>query len=119
MKAYSQDLRDRVINCYVSGVRSITKLSDSFDVGYQAVKSWITRYEQTGDYNSRQGLSGGRQLRFTDKKAVTNFLSTNPDANAIEIRNAIAPDIHMNTFYDALNRMGVTYKKRAKIQRKK
>ena len=37
------------------------------------------------------------------------------EANAIDIRDHVAPGLHMNTFYDSLKRMDITYKKRAHV----
>ena len=119
MKAYSQDLRDKVISCYSQGSRNIIQLASRFKIGYDTVRRWVKRYNDTGDYSSRQGKVGGRKCKFSDKQTVLDFISSHPDASAIEIRDAVAPGLHMNTFYDSLSRMKITFKKRAKIQRKR
>ena len=111
-KAYSQDLRDRVITAYTEGTTRISTLSKIFKVGVNAISIWVNRYKATGDYSSKQGVGCGIKPKFTDKQAVISFLKTYPDANAIQIRDVIAPDLHINTFYDSLRRMGVTYKKK-------
>lgn len=54
----------------------------------------------------------GRAPRFTDKDHVLNFIGENPDANGIEIRDSVAPDLPMSTFYDTLKRMKISYKKK-------
>ena len=59
MKAYSQDLRDRVILTYESGEHNKSKISRIFKVGYDAVCEWIDRYKKTGDYRSKQGVNCG------------------------------------------------------------
>lgn len=118
MKAYSQDLRDRVILTYESGEPNKSKISRIFKVGYDAVSEWIDRYNKTGDYSSKQGVGCGRVPKYNDKKAILNFLEKNPDANAIQIRDELVPEMHINTFYDTLKRLKITYKKRAKIQTK-
>ena len=112
--AYSQDLRDKVIGKYLEGYTE-KKLSELFNMDKRTVKDWVERYKKNGDYSSKQGVGCGRVPIFSDKKAVLDYLEENPDANGIQIRDAVIPDLHMNTFYDTLARMGITYKKRAKI----
>lgn len=115
MKAYSQDLRDRVILLYKTGQYTKTLLSQIFELAYQTVCSWIKRYEETNDYSSRQHLQSGRKARFTDKDKILEFLANNPDSQGIEIRDGVAPELPMSTFYDTLYRLDITYKKRAKV----
>lgn len=118
MKAYSQDLRDRVILTYESGEHNKSKISRIFKVGYDAICDWIERYKKTGDYSSKQGVGCGRVAGYDDKQAILDFLDKNPDANGIQIRDELIPHMHINTFYDTLKRLKITYKKRAKIQAK-
>ena len=115
MRAYSQDLRDRVISHYNTGEYQIKDLAKMFDMTRQTIGSWIKRYKETGDYSSRQHLSKGREIRFNDRAKVLEYLEINPNADGITIRDNVASDLPMSTFYDALARMGITYKKRAKI----
>ena len=77
----------------------------------QTIGIWIRRYKETGDYSSRQHLSKGREIRFNDRTKVLEYLEINPNADGITIRDNVASDLPMSTFYDALARMGVTYKK--------
>lgn len=116
MKAYSQDLRDRVINAHQSQL-SITKIAELFSMCGATVRDWVKRFEATGDYRSKQGTVGGPNYKFDNKASIIEFINKNPDADGISIRDAVAPTLAMSTFYDTLHRMGITYKKRAKIQR--
>ena len=118
MKAYSQDLRDRAIDLHENEDYSKRKISRLLKVGYQTICEWVRRYKRTGDYSSKQHMVKGRKAKFTDKKAILDYIDKNPDADGIEIRNALAPELPMSTFYDTLRRLKITYKKRAKIQTK-
>lgn len=115
MRAYSQDLRDRVISHYKTGEYQIKDLAKIFDITRQTIGIWVKRYKGTGDYSSRQHLSKGREIRFNDRAKVLEYLEINPNADGITIRDNVASDLPMSTFYDALARMKVTYKKRAKV----
>ena len=79
----------------------------------QTLGSWIKRYKETGDYSSRQHLSKGREIRFNDRIKVLKYLKINPNADGVTIRDNVASDLTMSTFYDALARMGITYKKKS------
>lgn len=113
MKAYSQDLRDRVIELHKTKKYTKTELTKIFKLSYQTVFEWIKRYKESNDYSSKQHIQQGRKARFTDKERVLEFLAQNPDSQGIDIRDAVAPDIPMSTFYDTLRRMGITYKKKS------
>jgi transposase len=113
MKAYSLDLRDRVIATYKEGRLNKKEISILFKVSYDTVLDWIKRYIATGDYSSKQGSGCGRAMRFNDKNAILKFIEENPDANGIDIRDSVAPELPMSTFYDTLSRLQITYKKRA------
>ena len=117
MKAYSQDLRDRVIDLYKRPKYKIKAISELLGIERHTIQSWIKRYKESGDYSSRQHIQTGRKAKFTDKEKIIKFLADNTDSQAIDIRNAVDPMLAMSTFYDTLRRMEITYKKRAKIQR--
>lgn len=119
MKAYGQDLRDRVIETYKAGELNRKQISKIFMLSYYTVCDWVKMYLTTGDYSSKQGVGCGRPTLFDDKQSILNYIENNPDANGIEIRDAVAPKLQMSTFYETLSRLGITYKKRAKIQAKK
>jgi transposase len=112
MRAYSQDLRDKVINKYKEGVMKMTDISKLFGICYESVRDWVRRYKQDGDYSSKQGVGCGRSVRYTDKSKILEYLKSNPDVNGIELRDAVAPDLPMSTFYDTLARLEITYKKK-------
>lgn len=117
MKAYSQDLRNRVIKSYTEDNLKVKSIANTFRICSDTVYKWIKKFKRTGECVSLQGVDCGRKPRFTNKEAVLRFIDANPDADGIAIRDAVAPSLPMSTFYDSLARMEITYKKRAKIQR--
>ena len=68
MRAYSQDLKDRVISSYNTGEYQIKQLVSMYQMSRQTIGEWIKSYEATGNYGSRQHLSKGRKIIFNDKK---------------------------------------------------
>lgn len=113
MRAYSQDLRDRVINLHKTSKYNVKAIASLLGIGRHTISSWIKRYKTSRDYSSRQHLQSGRKAKFEDKEKIIKFLAANPDSRGIDIRDAVAPGLAMSTFYDTLHRMKITYKKRA------
>ncbi|WP_143485702.1 IS630 family transposase [Francisella tularensis] len=111
MPSYSQDFRDIVINKYEEGMTEF-ELSKFFNIDKRTVVSWIELYKRTGDYSSRQGVGCGRVASFTDKTLIEQYLIDHPDASTLDIKEALAPDIPRSTFYDCLNILGFSFKKK-------
>ncbi len=114
MRAYSQDLRDKVISKYIEGSMKMTEISKLFGICYESVRDWIKRYKKDGDYSSKQGVGCGRAVRFTDKNQILEYLKSYPDASGVEMRDAIVPNLPISTFYDTLARLKITYKKKSR-----
>jgi len=83
-------------------------------LSYYTVCNWVKMYSTTGDYKSKQAIGSGRPVLFDNKESVLTYIKNNPDANGIEIRDAVAPTIKMTTFYETLSRMNITYKKKSR-----
>ncbi|KFJ64836.1 DDE superendonuclease family protein [Francisella tularensis] len=118
MPSYSQYFRDIVINKYEEGMTEF-ELSKFFNIDKRTVVSWIEFYKRTGDYSSKQGVGCGRVASFTDKTLIEQYLIDHPDASALDIKEALAPDIPRSTFYDCLNRLGLVLKKTPKYKQRK
>ena len=74
MRAYSQDLRERVIELYKEKQYTKMELKRIFKLSYQTVFRWIKRYEESNDYSSRQHIQVGRKARFTDKERIVEYI---------------------------------------------
>ena len=115
MNSYSQDLRDRAIKLYLTGNYTKKSLSELLSVDYKTLRSWITLYETTGYCKFPQSEKVGRKRLFNDKAAILTYLELYPDADGKELRNALAPHVAQSCFYNTLNSLGITYKKRGKV----
>ena len=66
MKAYSQDVRDRVINTYLNGKLSKFEIADLFKICRDTLNDWINRYHQTVITHQNKalvvGVSQGLQI---------------------------------------------------------
>lgn len=117
MRAYSQDLRDRAIKLYLTGNYNKKSLSELLSIGYRTLRYWLKQYDSTGSCKVEKPKNVGRKRLFDDKDAILKYLEVNPDASGKELRNALAPNVCQNCFYNTLNRLGITYKKRGNIQK--
>ena len=115
MNGYSQDLRDRAITLYQTGNYSKKDLAELLSLGYATLRRWCKRYDDTGNCLILKPLKEGRHSLFNDKQAVLDYLEEHPDADGIELRNKLAPHVSQSCFYNTLNRMEITYKKRGKL----
>lgn len=117
MNAYSQDLRNIAIKLYKSGKYTKQAISELVSVSYKTVRSWIKLYESTGECKLVKPSKTGRNRLFDDKEAILSYLKLNPDVDGTQLRNALAPHVSQNCFYNTLNRLDITYKKRGKLQK--
>ena len=76
MKAYSQDLRGKVVLKYDTGKYKIAELAKLFNICRQTISTWVVRYKETGDYSSKQHIQTGIKPRFTNKRKGVRILAS-------------------------------------------
>jgi transposase len=108
MKAYSMDLRERVMAAYESG-RQTKEIARAFDVS----PAWARRLKQQkrerGDIIPRTG--GGNQTPKVDLVRLGELVSQKPDATLAELRESLKVDCALWTICRALRRLKLSYKK--------
>jgi transposase len=112
MRAYSQDLRDKVIEIFKQGNHTRLGISKLVKIGYKTIRCWITQYLVTGSCKVSKPKRIGRLRAFDDRELVLEYLRKNPDASGKEMQEALAPNISDTAFYNSLARMNITYKKK-------
>jgi transposase len=112
MNAYSQDLRDKVIEIFKQGKHSRLEISKLVKIGYKTIKSWVAQYNKTGSCEIIKPKRIGRLRAFDNKDLVLEYLKKNPDASGKEMQEALAPNISDTAFYNSLARMNISYKKK-------
>ena len=66
MKAYSEDLRIRVLQAYLNQQGSMRQIAERFDVSLSFVLALVKQYRQSGDIAPRS-RGGGQKLRVDDQ----------------------------------------------------
>lgn len=115
MKAYSMDLRKRVLAVYDSGQHTLQQVAEQF----QVTTRWIQQLRQ------RRNLEGtiaahpqnqGRKPAFKGKQLeeLNQFVTRHPDATLEEIRAHFDGEIlcSLVTIHNTLKRLGWRYKKK-------
>jgi transposase len=85
MKAYSQDLRERVIAAIEAGEQSRAEISETFQVSESTIAKWKKRWQDTGSAAALP-FSGGRQRTLKDCAAVIQAeVKQQPDVTLEEL----------------------------------
>ena len=118
--AYSQDLRDRVIDAVVDGRMSRRAAGARFGVSLSSAIKWVQRFERTGSRRAAR-MGGYKRVKLE------------PHREFLETLRAEKPDITLQTLCDRLlaarrvkadtsmmsrffRRIGVTLKKRRSLR---
>jgi transposase len=112
--AYSQDLRDRVLAAYDRGMRT-QQIAEVFGVS----KAWARRLKQrrreTGETGPRP--SGGARVIKIDRTRLAELVAERPDATLRELREMLGVQCAESAICMALQKMGLTFKKRRSTRR--
>ena len=90
MRAYSLDLRERVVSAYQNGAGSIREVSEQFQVSGSFLKKMLARQRATGDLAPR-GHGGGKRktLSATQRKWLLKTVLAMPDITLSELQTRL------------------------------
>jgi transposase len=112
--AYSQDLRDRVLGACDRGMPT-KRVAEVFDVSPAWVRRLKQRRRETGETSPRP--AGGARVRKIDMARLAELVAAQPDATARELRERLGVVCAESAIYAALQRLGLSFKKRASTPR--
>ena len=114
MKAYSIDLRERVLAACDSGQNTIRHVAQQFKVSTRWIYKLKQQRQQQGTISPR-GHGGGRKPAFRGKDLddLDDYLSNHPDATLQEIREFFSSTVKcsIQAVANALKRLEWRYKK--------
>jgi transposase len=114
MKAYSQDLRERVVRACDEGRGSRQHLADLFGVSTAWIRRLLQRRRETGSFAAKP-QAGGPPAKMTpghdDRLAA--LIAEHPDATLAELRDRLDVRVHASTVCRALARLGLPVKKKS------
>ena len=124
MKAYSVDLRQKIIDVYNEGNLSQRQLAKQFHVAKSFVQKLLKQYRQTGNHAPlKRRKQTPTKLNLKQLKVLEELVKTNNDATLEELRKQFIATtgiiISRSTVDRMLHRLNLTLKKKHCIQRKK
>ena len=122
MKAYSIDLRKRVLAAYDSGKYSLSHIAEQF----QVITRWIQKLRQQrkldGTIAPRPQNQGRKPaFRDADLEQLDDFVKENPDSTLQEIKEHFSGkvDCSVVAIHNTLKRLGWRYKKKRYVRANK
>src|SRR2546423_7227322 len=111
MKAYSMDLRQRVLVACDDGM-STAEAAEAFSVSPAWVRRLKQRRRETGETGPRRPARSGppRALEGEDER-IRDVVRDNPGLAAEEYRDRLGFRVAVVTVWRALRRLGLTFKK--------
>jgi transposase len=117
MRAYSLDLRQKVVAAVERGDSTIEEVASAFGVGQTFVKKMLRQHRETGDLRPRPH-GGGQTSRLSDKhlRLLRREVARSPDKTAEALRDHLeeraAVSVSRPTLSRALSRLGLSRKKK-------
>lgn len=122
-KAFSKDLRERVVTAYNNGVGTISKIAEMFSLGKSTVEKYLNISRNTGDLTP--GKSTGRPP-FLDENhlsIIKEIVLSSPDKTlqeyCIAFEKLTGKNIPKSTLWDACEFLDLRRKKRVSTRKNK
>lgn len=112
--AYSQDLRDRVLAAYDRGMAT-GEIAEVFAVSPAWARRVRQRRRDFGETAPRKVGSPG--VPHFDRQRLAELVRERPDATAPELRALMGVECSDSAIYQALKKLGFTFKKRQSTRR--
>jgi len=113
MKAYSDDLRERILKDSAEGLES-WELSEKYDVSRSWVDRLKQRFRETGEISARKPTKTRPPvIAGRDEQRLMALVKTKPDATLNELRDQLALGVSRMAVWRALQRLGMTLKKKS------
>jgi len=112
MKAYSEDLRDRVVRAVDRGGQTHEQIAERFGVSTAWIKKLLRQRRETGSIAPKPH-GGGRQPTYRGKalERLKEALAAQPDASLEELRDRTRVPASIMAVFRALQRLGAHRKK--------
>ena len=113
-RAYSQDLRDRVIDAALSGTPA-RKAAARFGIGDATAIVWVRRAREGGERRARKQGQPRRSKLDPHREYLLGLIAETPDLTISELLERLLADRSVRasraTLWTFLDRCGLTFKK--------
>jgi transposase len=118
-RAYSQDLRDRVIDAVAGGL-SARGAAERFGVGLSTAIVWARRVRQTGERQARKQGQPRRSKFDPHREYLLGLIDATPDLTISELLERLLAERGLKAsralLWTFLDRCGLTFKKRPRMR---
>jgi transposase len=113
MRTLSLDLRERILASYDRKDGSRDEIALRFKISLGMVKKLLQQRRRTGDIAPRHSYSGRKALILpAHRDQMRTLLRRKPDMTLHEMRSALGLACTLPAIHYALQKIGLTYKKR-------
>ena len=113
MRTLSLDLRERILASYDNQEGTREEIALRYRVSLGMVKKLLQQRRRTGEIGARHHRSGRKPLIVAlHQRKMRVLLGQKPDLTLKELRAAMALECSLPAIHYALEKMGLTYKKR-------
>lgn len=110
MRAYSMDLRERVLRASDAGMKA-ADVAEKYDVSGSWVRLLKQRRRTTGEVAPRAQRYGRRPMLEPHLHTLAALIAEQPDRTLVELKDALATPASLPTIWRAVHALGVTVKK--------
>jgi transposase len=110
MRAYSMDLRVRVLEAAADG-DGTAELADRFSVSPAWVRRLRQRHRKTGEVGPRVGRPPRGSKLAAHHPRIRELLAATPDLTLAELRDELNVAVALSTLWAAVRALGYTFKK--------
>lgn len=116
MRAYSIDVRQRIVAAVEAGEHSLRALAELFSVDLSSVVRLLQRFRITGSVQPKPHAGGPRpKLDALATARLLDLVRQQPDATLAELRDRLGVDCSIVTIFRTLKRNGITRKKKTRF----
>ena len=112
MEAYSMDLRKRVLATVDEGKLTRIEIARLFQVSTAWIRRLVQRRRETGLIAPKTGKPGRKpKLNEEHRQRLLVLVNRDPDATLAELQRRLRVAVCLATIWNALQDLGLTYKK--------
>ena len=111
-KAYSYDLRQKVMQAIELDGMKKSEASELFNLSRNTINLWFQRKAETGDVQVKARTASSPKQKITDWEKFRAFAKKHEDKTQAEMAELWEGDVSSRTMFRALQKLGLTRKKR-------
>lgn len=112
MRAYSEDLRQRVVEACDEGVLTRQEIAEHFAVSPAWIRRLLQRRRETGSFSALPGGRGPQpKLNEAQLARLAKQVAAHPDATLAELKKRARLSCCLATIHKALKKLGLSLKK--------